>query len=336
MINLNQLRVFYEAAKELNFSVAARKLNVTQPAITVQIKMFEEFCGFKLFRKTAGRLSLTDAGKILFVRACSLFDKQKKLEETIFDLQKSRLGYLRIGTTKTYARRLMPGLLARFHSNYSGIMLELNEGSSLRMLKGLMDYTNTFAIVAKVVDSRNLIFRPLLLEEVILIVSPRHPWARERELKLDQLSSYSIIMKEEGSGTNQIVQACAAKGNVDLDVIMQTSNMEFIKEMVRQGQAYSFVVRSSVEREIERGELIAVPVEGGPLHLEIVLAYLSDQELTTPVAGFLDFLSPLLDTSRLPIGARALLEKLRNLCWLTPASERRSGDSSKIGETKEG
>jgi len=317
VINVNQLRVFYIAAKELNFSKAARKLNVTQPAVTAQLKMFEEFCGFKLFRKGGGKLSLTDEGKVLFTRACALFEKQRQLEEAINDLQKCRMGYLRIGTTKTYARRLMPGLLARFHRNYSGIMLELNEGSSLEMLRGLMDYTNTFAITANISSPPDVLFRQLLLEEVVLIVSPNHPWSREKEIQIDQLSSFSIIMKEEGSGTSKLVQDRAAKANVELNVIMQTSNMHFIKEMVKQSDAFSFVVRSSVEREIERGELVVVPIRGEPLMLEIVLAYLSDQELTSPVKAFLDFLTPLFGVigspSHLPIGARGLLNRLTNL-----------------------
>ncbi|MGD8973245.1 MAG: LysR family transcriptional regulator, partial [Desulfobacterales bacterium] len=85
MLNFNQFRVFYHAAKHLNFTVAASELFITQPAVTAQVKSFEEACNLKLFKKRARRVYLTDEGRILFDFAERIFKYEKEIENIIDD-----------------------------------------------------------------------------------------------------------------------------------------------------------------------------------------------------------------------------------------------------------
>ena len=101
MLNTNQLRAFYEVAKSLNFSMAAENLHVSQPAVTKQIKSFEERWNLKLFLKKRGKIYLTDEGKKIFVYASRIFELERQLEETISGIQNLKQGSLRIGTTKS-------------------------------------------------------------------------------------------------------------------------------------------------------------------------------------------------------------------------------------------
>jgi DNA-binding transcriptional LysR family regulator len=83
MINLNQLRAFYQAAKCQNVSVAAQQLFVSQPAVTAQIKLFEDSCGLRLFKKKGRHLYLTDEGKTLFNYARKIFEYERKIEDAV-------------------------------------------------------------------------------------------------------------------------------------------------------------------------------------------------------------------------------------------------------------
>ena len=313
VLNLNQLRVFYEAARTLNFSMAARTLNVTQPAVTTQIKAFQESCELKLFRKQGGRISLTDEGKTIFIYASKLFEQLRELELTVSDFQKLKQGHLRVTTTKTYARYLMPVLLADFHRAYPGVVIDLNEGVSLDITRSLLDHRNTFAIAAKIQEDTDILYRPLLYESVVLIVSPAHRFASRGEISFEELDGESIIMKESGSGTRKLVESWAADAGAKFNVIMQTSNMEFIKELVKRNQAVAFVVKSSVDADLETGSVVSVPVKGRALVLNICLAHLRDLELNSTAKAFLNFLGPLLKSTDRPTGAAALLEKLSEL-----------------------
>ena len=108
MLNFNQLRVFYYAAKNLNFTAAANDLFITQPAVSAQMKSFEEFCNLKLFKKRGRRIYLTVEGKSLFEYAARVFKYEKEIENLIDDMRGLKRGILSLGTTKAYARYFMP------------------------------------------------------------------------------------------------------------------------------------------------------------------------------------------------------------------------------------
>ncbi len=100
MLNFNQLRVFYQTAKHLSCTTAAKKLFITQPAVTSQLKHFEEFCNLKLFKKKGRNIHLTDEGKTLYDYTCKIFEYEKEVEDVIEEMRELKRGVLRLGTTK--------------------------------------------------------------------------------------------------------------------------------------------------------------------------------------------------------------------------------------------
>ncbi|MBW1999324.1 MAG: LysR family transcriptional regulator [Deltaproteobacteria bacterium] len=310
MINLNQLRAFYEVARSLNFSVAAENLYVSQPAVTKQIKLFESSWNLKLFHKKRGKLFLTEEGKKIFVYASRIFELERQLEDTISGIQNLKQGSLRIGTTKTYARFFMPRLLAPFQRSFPDIIIELDEGSSLDMEKSLLDLKNSLAIVARVEENPDILFTPIMLEEVVLIMSPKYHLAGYDTIPFKDLEGEPVVMKELGSGTRKIVEQWARDEKITLNIIAQTSNMDFIKQLVGQSRGISFVVKSSVEEELSRGDLASIPIKGEKLMLDICIARLRDYELPLAAKRFLDFLLSVARRKRLPVGIRAFIENL--------------------------
>jgi len=153
MLNFNQLRVFYYAAKNLNFTAAANDLFITQPAVTAQIKSFEAFCNLKLFKKRGRRVYLTGEGRSLFEYAERVFKYEKEIENVIDDMRELKRGILSLGTTKAYARYFMPLMITTFHKNYPNIKIQLNEGSSLDMIYSLLDLKIEVAVSAKAEDN---------------------------------------------------------------------------------------------------------------------------------------------------------------------------------------
>lgn len=309
-MNLNQLRAFYQVAKSLNFSIAAENLFVSQPAVTKQIRSLEEFCKLKLFGKKRGKVFLTDEGKKIFVYASRIFELERQLEETISGLQSLKQGSLRVGTTKTYARYFMPVLFGPFQKSFPDIIIELDEGSSLDMSKSLLDFKNSLAIVAKVEDDREISFIPLMLEEVVLIAAPDYHVAKKDKIAFRDLDGEPIVMKELGSGTRKLVEQCADSEKMKLNVIAQTSNMEFIKQLVRQKRAISFVVKSSVQTELSQGELISIPVKNTELFLKIFIAHLRDYELPFAARAFLDYMLSITSPENLPVGMDPFAKKI--------------------------
>ncbi len=302
MLNLNQLRSFYEVAKSLNFSIAAENLSVSQPAVTKQIKSFETFWNLRLFVKRRGKIHLTEEGKKIFVYASRIFEMEMQLEEAISGIQNLKQGSLRIGTTKTYARHFMPILLTPFQKSFPDIIIELDEGSSLDMSRSLLDFKNSVAVVAKVEDHPDILFTPLMLEEVVLVMAPDFHLSGRNDILFKELADEPIVMKEIGSGTRKIVEQCARDEKMGLNIIAQTSNMEFIKQLVRQKRALSFVVRSAVEKELAHGELLSLPIRGHSFVLDIYIATLRDYDLPHPAKSFIKYITPITQSKDMPTG----------------------------------
>jgi len=310
MINFNQLRTFCQAAKHGSYTAAAEKLYVTQPAVTAQMKLLEDHCNLKLFKKRGRKVYLTDEGKTLYQYARKIFDYEREIEDVMEDMRKLKRGILRLGTTKTYARYFMPFMITSFRETYPHIQIHLDEGSSQDMTLSLLDFQNEIAIIAKAEDHPDVYFFPFSEEEVVLIAAPDHHLAGKSPATFEHIAKEPIIMKEIGSGTRRLVNNIFAKNNFTPVMLMETSNTEFIKQLVQRGDGISFLVKEAVAVELGNGKLVTVPLKGHRLFLDMSVAYLKDQHLSPPARAFLDILGKLAPEEMLPQGIGALMVKM--------------------------
>lgn len=290
MLNLNQFRVFYEAARSGSFTNAARKLFITQPAVTAQMKAFEDQCNLKLFKKKGRRLYLTDEGTTLYEYARRIFEYEREVEDVIEEMRKLKRGILRLGTSKAYARYFMPFLISSFREAYPHIKVYLDEGSSLDIIHSLLDLKNEVALIARLEDNPNVTFLPFKQNRLALILAPNHRLAGRKKVSLEELADDPIIMKEIGSGTRKLVNGMFRTNGLTPNVLMETSNTEFIKQLVQRGEGVSFLVEEAVAAEIGDKRLATVPLAGETPFLNVSIAYLKDQHLSHPARAFVEML----------------------------------------------
>ena len=290
MINLNHLRVFYQAARYQNFSLAAKSLYITQPAVSVQIKLFEKSFNLKLFKKRGRKVYLTDEGQALYEYARKIFEYEKEIEGAIEDMKVLKRGILRLGTTKTYARYFMPVLISKFREAYPHIKIYLDEGSSLDMANSLLEFSNELAIIVKTQDNADIRFLPFSQEELIVVLPLDHALAHKKAVSISELAQEQVIMKEKGSGTRKLVEELFLREGLIPDILMETSNTEFIKELVQRGDGIAFLVKEAVMAELMEKKLATVLIKGKGAFLDVNIAYLKNQHLSPPAQAFLDML----------------------------------------------
>lgn len=310
MLNFNQLRVFYIAAKHLNFTAAAAELCISQPAVTAQVKAFEAFCHLKLFQKKGRQLFLTDEGRTLFEYAGHVFAHEKEIENAVAEMRKLERGLLRLATTKAYARYFMPLLLSRFHRIYPRIKIKLDEGSSKDMILSLVSLKNEVAVIARAVDHPEVAFEPLSKEEMVVVVAPGHRLAGKKEVTFADLAREPLIMKETGSGTRKVVEDLFARQGCTPQILMETSSSEFIKELVMRGEGISFLVKAVVAAELKAGRLLQAAYRSPTLHLDVSLAYLKNLILSPPAEAFVNLLGNLRSEYMHPQGIGLLMAKM--------------------------
>lgn len=290
--------------------MAAKKLYITQPAVTAQVKLLEDYCNLKLFKKKGRRLYLTDEGKTLYDHVRNIFKYEKEIESVIEEMRELKRGVLRLGTSKAYARYFMPTLLTHFREAHPHIRIHLDEGSAQDMIQSLLDLENEVAFIAKVEDHPSLRFIPFSHEELVLVVPPNHRLASYDGISLVSLADEPIIMKERGSGTRKLVDHLFEHAGVAPNILMETSNTEFIKELVQRGDGVSFVIREAVAAEIQEKKLTTVPIEGERFFLDVSIAYLKNQPLSRPAQAFLANLPKITPGEKPDQGIRAIMAKM--------------------------
>jgi len=309
MINLNQLRVFYEAARTGSFTRAAKKLCITQPAVTAQIKAFEDQCNLKLFKKKGRSLYLSEEGNTLYECARRIFEYEKEVEDAIEEMRKLKRGTLRLGTSKAYARYFMPFLISSFREAFPHIKVHLDEGSSLDIIHSLLELKNEVAVIARVEEDPNISFLPFKRDRLVLILSPAHSMAKKKSVSVEDLVHEPMIMKEMGSGTRKQVNELFSRKGLTPNVLMETSNTEFIKQLVQRGEGISFLVEESVAAEIREKRLATVPVAGEAPCLDVSIAYLKDQHLSHPAKAFVEMLETMSSKSPQPGGLQKVMDE---------------------------
>ncbi len=289
-MNLNQLRIFYESAKQHSFTRAAEHLCVSQPAVSSQIKQLEAITRLRLFTKVGRRIHLTEAGQMLFNYAQKIFQLENEAEQALDRIRKVQTGTLHIGTTKTYARFLMPNYISMFHALYPGISIHLGEGSSMEMMQSLLHMKNELAIVASDEDPKflnSIIFRK---ENVLLVISPEHPLAKMEAVTLREVSRIPLIMREEGSGTRKIVMEAFRNKGLAPTVLYEASNLEFTKELIKRGEGASFIVEPVVRNELAQGVLKELTISDVKLSMDAYIVFLNRNDLSRTATCFINML----------------------------------------------
>ncbi len=310
MINFNHLRIFFHAARNQNFTRAAKELFITQPAVSAQIKGLEEACDLVLFKKRGRKVYLTEEGKILFKYVRRLFEYEQEIENVIEDMHHLKMGVLRLGTTKTYARYFMPLMISTFHENHPNIKIQLNEGSSLEMTYSLLEFKNEVAVIAKAEDHPDVRFVPFSREEVVAIASTDHPLVQKKSISVLDLAQEPIIMKEIGSGTRKLVTQLFSEAGITPNALMETGNTEFIKQLVQRGDGISFLVKEAAWAEVQDHKLSILPIQGKPLFLDVSVAYLKNQSLSPPAKAFVQILDQITPGDLTLKGIGSLMAKM--------------------------
>jgi DNA-binding transcriptional LysR family regulator len=292
-INLNHLRIFYYAAREKNLTKAAEALFVTQPAVTMQIKALEQYLGVTLFRKRGKFLELTEEGSELYKYAQKIFGIVDEMEHALKGFASLTHGSLIIGTTRSFARYLMPGLVSGYQEKFPGIKVSLEVGSSSEIAEGVAAFKYDLALIGRIPLPAKVKAIPFKAEEFCLVASPYHPLAGKGVISWEELEKEPIIIREPGSGSRHFMLSLLSSHGVKPSVLLEAGSVEFIKEYVIQSRGISFLYKPEIEREAETGLLKPLQLGDGPLYIETIIVVPDGVTLSPPSKAFLELVDKL-------------------------------------------
>ncbi|MFO0752542.1 MAG: selenium metabolism-associated LysR family transcriptional regulator [Thermodesulfovibrionales bacterium] len=254
----HKLKVFCTVAETKSFSKTSEIIHLTQPAVSLQIQALEELYETKLFDRSGSSINLTSAGEVLYRYAKDILALYAELEKEIGRLTGLIKGSITVGASTTIGNYVLPGVIVDFKKTHPKIKINVLIGNTKRIL----DFLNAGGIDLGLVEgetSRHKIkTERLIVDELALVVPPHHPWARKKVVSILELTKEPFIIREEGSGTRQIIEKYLASHSIrisDMRISMVLGGTESIKEAVEGGMGVSIVSRWAARKELRYGTL---------------------------------------------------------------------------------
>ena len=291
MIDFN-LRVFIAVAKMRSFTRAAEFLNLSQPAVTHQIKNLENTLRTRLFVRFQSRISLTRSGEILLKYAEEIGLLYKRALEEIQETNNRVAGDVHIGAASLLGTYLLPTLLGEFKKSYPDVNVSMLVGNSKEILEDLQNDVIELAIVSEPISLPNFEVMPLYRDFLTVIVYPSHPWVARKAILQTDLFGEDFISREVGSGTREICLKALelpGKGRA-LKTVMVLGSTEAVKMAVIGKMGFSIVSRLAIRAEVELGLLKEIPIKGVTMARDFYAIYRSERNLSVPALRLKDFL----------------------------------------------
>lgn len=259
-----RLQVFHTVARLLSFTKAAETLHMTQPAVTFQVRQLEEHFNTRLFDRTHNRISLTEAGRIVYAYADKIFDLYGQMENAVREITGEISGALTIGASTTVAEYMLPSLLGDFKAKYPEVEIHLKVSNSDGIVSLVENNAIDLGVVESAVSNKNLVVETCRTDQLVAITPPGHSLSRKSRIRLEDLLQFPFICREEGSGTREVISDYISKvdksGN-GLNISMELGSPEAVKGAVEAGMGISVVSRATIQKELKLGTLIEIPLD---------------------------------------------------------------------------
>jgi len=263
-VEFREIRYALSVAKERSFTKAAARLNVSQSAVSEQVRLLEEEIGFSLFRRTSRGIELTEQGRTFLYEAERVAGDLLSLSDTARRLRGAPSDTLTVGIGSGMAQMFMPRLFGNLKTILPGVRLEILTAPTRTIFDDLHEERLDAGIAIESDPERvpaGLVYDRLTEAEMALIAHPKHPLARTRQpVDVGRLVAEPIIMSELTVGYGQVVLSLFTDLGIRPNIVAVADNIETMKVIVQSGRGIAIVPRACAENETALGVLKALSI----------------------------------------------------------------------------
>jgi len=285
-MELSQLEVFLTVARERRFSRAAEKLFRTQSAVSQTIRKLEDELGESLFDRSSREGVLTDAGQVLYEYAEKLLNLRNDARESLVELRELQKGKLVIAANEFTSLYLLP-VLAEFRRLHPMIKITVQRALGSRIPDDVLQHTAELGVLSYQPQEVHLHSIIVYLDELVLVVPPKHPLASAPEVSIKQLGAESFVAHIVSSPYREKVLQTFERHKTPLHMDLELPTLQAIKQFVAMGNGVALMPEISVETEVARGELVRIPVRELRVQRKLRLIYRKEASLSHAAQAFL-------------------------------------------------
>jgi len=288
-LTIRQLRALSAVHAAGTITSAASRLNLTQPAVTLQLRNLQSLAGLPLIQRTGDGMALTDAGNHVLALVerieLALFDCEQSL-----DMISGRTGgRVSIGAVST-AKYFVPFAIAAFCQRFPKIEVTLKIGNREDIRNALRGYELDIAVMGQPPPDVEVEMRPLGRHPHVVVAAADHRFARRKSVAVSELASETFITRERGSGTRMLMEQFFQKNGLAPKIGMEMDSNETTKQAVLAGLGIAFISQHTVFHELDERRLFTLKVKGLPVMRQWHAIRRADKILLPPAQAMLDFL----------------------------------------------
>lgn len=284
-MNLNQLYYFKTIARLEHFRLAAEKLNISQPSLSAAMANLEDELSVVLFEKNGRNIKLTNSGKI-FLKYVE--NSLEILEEGIEKVTNTKKSSITIAYVFPLSTEYVPKIIKNFMNSGKGKEIEfsLKQELTSEIVAGIKNLKYDLGFCSKVESEKDIIFEPVIEQEIVLIVHKNHALAKKKEISLKNIEGYDFITYVKDSGLGQFLNNIFKENKINLKVKFECENEQEIVGLVSQDFGISVVGKTPL---LEHNDLIQIKINDLKEKRYIYLAYLKNKPLKPHIKKFLEY-----------------------------------------------
>lgn len=290
-MQLRALMYFDELVRTNSMRAAAENLNVAPTAVSRQIENLEHYFGTPLVERSNRGIKLTAAGELLAARAGRTFRELEHVHQLIDDLQGLQRGRVVIYANGATVANLLAPVLAQFSLRYPKLRFEVMITSARQAIEALAaaEADLVVTLFAPKMPGVKVRLRSEITYDVITWAS--HPASERPEISLKEIAALPLALPDKSFGARQAFEEQFAKIGVELDPVFVTGSLEMLKELVLQQAAVTLLPALAVQREVQSGLMVAIPVAAGKgVRTAIDLCVAPDRQLSFAAGKLVDFI----------------------------------------------
>lgn len=289
--NLSQYKIFYEVAKAGNISKAAKELYISQPAISKAISKLEDSLGLSLFTRSSRGVQLTSEGEILFEHTREAFNALDRGEQELKRIQEFDIGHLRIGVSNTLCKYILLPYLKTFIDQYPHMKVTIESQATAQTLARLEQQKIDLGLVAEPSVRRDLAFIPVMDIQDTFVTTPNYLenlYLREGQ-DTSLFETGNIMLLDTSNMTRHHVDEYMAENNIFPHQILEVTTMDLLIEFAKIGLGIACVIKELVQKELDSGMLVEIPLDI-PIHRRTIGFAYHPANQAMALKTFLEFL----------------------------------------------
>lgn len=284
---LNQLEIFLSVVKNKSVSKAAEELFLTQPAVSIQLKNFQQQFDLPLTEMIGRTLYITDFGKEIATSAQEIMDQVMAIQHKMHTYQGQLTGRLKISVVST-GKYVMPYFLSSFMRENLGVTLEMDVTNKSTVVQSLQNNEVDFALVS-ILPEKLSVEKIDLLQNKLFLIGKAGQKIKNVQAK-DIFNQLPLIFREQGSGTRQTMEAFIQRKRIKVAKKMELTSNEAVKQAVLAGLGFSIMPLIGIRNELRNQELQIIPIPGLPIKTTWSLIWLKGKKHAPVAAELLKYI----------------------------------------------